>query len=97
MQNVKVFIQGCLGNYAIADMMSTMEDWNGWLHRKAVDVYQKTVEEAENTRGKSHKVRHGKLESLSKREHPQELLGCCQKWHPDAHQHKRKTCTCGPF
>ena len=34
MQNVQVFMQGWLGYYAIADMMSTMEDWNGWLRRR---------------------------------------------------------------
>ena len=34
MRNVQVFMQGWLGYYAIADMMSTMEDWNGWLRRR---------------------------------------------------------------
>ena len=34
MQNVKVFMQGWLGYYAIADMMDTMKDWNGWLRRR---------------------------------------------------------------
>ncbi len=34
MYNVKVFMQGWLGYYAIADMKNTMDDWNGWLRRR---------------------------------------------------------------
>ncbi|MBR0426036.1 MAG: group II intron reverse transcriptase/maturase [Clostridia bacterium] len=34
MYNVKVFIQGWLGYYAIADMKNTIDDWNGWLRRR---------------------------------------------------------------
>ena len=34
MENVKVFMQGWLNYYAIADMKNTMEDWNGWLRRR---------------------------------------------------------------
>jgi group II intron reverse transcriptase/maturase len=31
---VKVYMQGWLGYYSIADMKNTMEDWNGWLRRR---------------------------------------------------------------
>ena len=34
MYKVKVFMQGWLGYYAIADMKNTMDDWNGWLRRR---------------------------------------------------------------
>ena len=34
MYNVKVFMQGWLGYYAIADMKNTMDDLNGWLRRR---------------------------------------------------------------
>lgn len=34
MKNVKVFMQGWLNYYAIADMKNTMEDWDGWLRRR---------------------------------------------------------------
>ena len=34
MYNVKVFMQGWLGYYAIADMKNTMDAWNGWLRRR---------------------------------------------------------------
>ena len=34
MYNVKAFMQGWLGYYAIADMKNTMDDWNGWLRRR---------------------------------------------------------------
>ena len=34
MHNVKVFMQGWLGYYAIADMKNTMEYWNGWIRRR---------------------------------------------------------------
>ena len=34
MYNVKVFMQGWLGYYAIADMKNAMDDWNGWLRRR---------------------------------------------------------------
>ena len=34
MYNVKVFMQGWLGYYAIADMKNTMDDRNGWLRRR---------------------------------------------------------------
>ena len=32
--NIKVYMRGWLGYYAIADMKHTMEDWNGWLRRR---------------------------------------------------------------
>ena len=34
MQDVKVFMQGWLGYYAIADMKNMMDEWNGWLRRR---------------------------------------------------------------
>ena len=34
MYKVKVFMQGWLGYYAIADMKNMMDDWNGWLRRR---------------------------------------------------------------
>ena len=34
MQNVKVFMQGWLGYYAIADMKSMIDEWDGWLRRR---------------------------------------------------------------
>lgn len=34
MQKVKVYMQGWLGYYAIADMKNTIDDWNGWLRRR---------------------------------------------------------------
>ncbi len=34
MYNVKVFMQGWLGYYAIADMKNTIDEWNGWLRRR---------------------------------------------------------------
>ncbi len=34
MHNVKVFMQGWLNYYGIADMKSTIENWNGWLRRR---------------------------------------------------------------
>ena len=34
MRNVKVFMQGWLGYYAIADMTDAMKDWNGGLRRR---------------------------------------------------------------
>ena len=34
MYNVKVFMQGWLGYYAIADMKNTIDEWDGWLRRR---------------------------------------------------------------
>ena len=34
MDNVKVFMQGWLGYYAIADMKNTIDEWDGWLRRR---------------------------------------------------------------
>ena len=34
LNNVKVFMRGWLGYYGIADMKSTIDDWNGWLRRR---------------------------------------------------------------
>jgi RNA-directed DNA polymerase len=34
MRNVKVFMQGWLAYYGIADMSKTIESWNGWLRRR---------------------------------------------------------------
>lgn len=34
MENVKVYVCGWLGYFAIASMKSTMEDWDGWLRRR---------------------------------------------------------------
>ena len=34
MNNIKVFMQGWLGYYSIANMKDTMDDWNGWLRRR---------------------------------------------------------------
>ncbi len=34
MQDVKVFMQGWLGYYAIAGMKNMMDEWNGWLRRR---------------------------------------------------------------
>ena len=31
---VKVYMQGWLGYYSIADMKNTIDDWNGWLRRR---------------------------------------------------------------
>ncbi|MBQ1672955.1 MAG: group II intron reverse transcriptase/maturase, partial [Bacteroidales bacterium] len=33
MYNVRVFMQGWLGYYVIADMKKMMDEWNGWLRR----------------------------------------------------------------
>ena len=34
LNNIKVFMQGWLGYYGIAEMKSTMDNWNGWLRRR---------------------------------------------------------------
>jgi group II intron reverse transcriptase/maturase len=34
MRNVKVYIRGWLGYFGIANMKSTMEEWDGWLRRR---------------------------------------------------------------
>ena len=34
LHNIKVYMQGWLNYYGIAEMKSTMEDWNGWLRRR---------------------------------------------------------------
>ena len=34
MHKVKVYMQGWLGYYSIADMKNTIDDWNGWLRRR---------------------------------------------------------------
>jgi group II intron reverse transcriptase/maturase len=34
MHKVKVYMQGWLGYYSIADMKTTIDDWNGWLRRR---------------------------------------------------------------
>jgi group II intron reverse transcriptase/maturase len=34
MHRVKVYMQGWLGYYSIADMKNTIDDWNGWLRRR---------------------------------------------------------------
>ena len=34
MENVKVYIRGWLGYFAIASMKRTMQDWDGWLRRR---------------------------------------------------------------
>lgn len=34
MKNVKVYIRGWLGYFGIANMKSTMENWDGWLRRR---------------------------------------------------------------
>lgn len=34
MYKVKVFMQGWLGYYSIADMKNTIDGWNGWLRRR---------------------------------------------------------------
>ena len=34
LNNIKVFMQGWLGYYSIANMKDTMDDWNGWLRRR---------------------------------------------------------------
>jgi len=34
MSKVKVYMQGWLGYYSIADMKNTIDDWNGWLRRR---------------------------------------------------------------
>ncbi|MGI6745807.1 MAG: Group II intron-encoded protein LtrA [Firmicutes bacterium ADurb.Bin300] len=34
MQEMKVFMQGWLGYYSVADMKNTIDDWNGWLRRR---------------------------------------------------------------
>ena len=53
--------------------------------QKVENVHLETVEETENAREKPDEVRHGRLESLSEREHTQGLPGCCRKRHPDTH------------
>jgi RNA-directed DNA polymerase len=32
--NLKIYMRGWLGNYEIAEMKNTMEEWNGWLRRR---------------------------------------------------------------
>lgn len=34
MHRIKVYMQGWLGYYSIADMKTTIDDWNGWLRRR---------------------------------------------------------------
>ena len=34
LQNIKVFMQGWLGYYGIADMKNEIEAWNEWLRRR---------------------------------------------------------------
>ena len=34
LHNIKVYMQGWLNYYGIAEMKSTMEDWNRWLRRR---------------------------------------------------------------
>ena len=34
MENVKVFIRGWLGYFGIANMKTTMQEWDGWLRRR---------------------------------------------------------------
>jgi group II intron reverse transcriptase/maturase len=34
MHKIKVYVQGWLGYYSIADMKNTIDNWNGWLRRR---------------------------------------------------------------
>ena len=34
MERVKVYIRGWLGYFGIASMKTTMQEWDGWLHRR---------------------------------------------------------------
>ena len=48
---------------------------------KNTNVYLETVEEAENKGNKLKEVRNTQMAGVSKRQHPQRILGYCRKWY----------------
>ena len=50
MENIKVFMRGWLGYYAIADMDKYLKDLNSWLRRNT-NVYLEAVETTKNESG----------------------------------------------
>ena len=93
LHNIKVYMQGWLNYYGVAEMKSTMEDWNGWLRRRIRMYIPEAVEEDENKGRKPKEIRNARMAGLPKRKHTERILGCCRKRNIKPHHYKRKTCT----